>query len=82
VRSRKPSSARHLAPEPPQPGERLVRTGALVFGVGTLGILAVLVLFLLGRDDVPLGATLVASLLPVGLGIALVGLLRGARSRR
>lgn len=82
MRSQGPSSARHAAADPPRPGERLVRAGALVFGAGVLGILAVLVPFLLGRDDAPLWTTLVASLMPVGLGVALVGLLRGARSRR
>ena len=82
MRSHERSSARHAAPELPQPGERLVRAGAVVFGLGVLGVLAVLVPFLLGRDDAPLWTTLVASLLPVGLGISLVGLLRGARSRR
>ena len=64
------------------PGDGLVRTGALLFGVGVLGVLAVVVPFLLGRDDAPLWTTLVASLLPVGLGLALLGLLRGARARR
>ena len=53
-----------------------------MFGVGVLGIIAVLALFLLGSDEAPLWTTLVASLLPVGLGISLIGLLRGARSRR
>lgn len=74
-------TARHAA-DGHVPGERLVRLGALLFGVGVLGVLAVVVPFLLGRDDAPLWTTLVASLLPVGLGLALLGLLRGARSRR
>ena len=64
------------------PGDRLVRAGAVVFGVGVLGVLAVVVPFLLGRDDAPLWTTLLATLLPVGLGLALLGLLRGARARR
>lgn len=59
-----------------------MRVGAIVFGIGVLGIVAVLALFLVGSDDAPLWTTLVASLLPVGLGISLVGLLRGARARR
>lgn len=75
-------TARHAAPAHSAPGERLVRAGALLFGLGVLGVLAVVVPFLLGRDDAPLWTTLVASLLPVGLGLALVGLLRGARTRR
>lgn len=64
------------------PGERTVRAGALLFGVGVVGVLLVVVPFLLGRDDAPLWSTLLASLLPVGLGLALLGLLRGARARR
>jgi len=75
-------TARHAAPAQSEPGERLVRTGAVLFGVGVLGVIAVVVPFLLGRDDAPLWTTLVASLLPVGLGLALLGLLRGARTRR
>jgi len=59
-----------------------VRLGAVVFGLGVLGVLAVLVPFLLGREDAPLWTTLAASLLPVGLGLSLLGLLRGARARR
>jgi VIT1/CCC1 family predicted Fe2+/Mn2+ transporter len=75
-------TARHAAPAQSAPGERLVRAGAVLFGIGVLGVLAVLVPFLLGRDDAPLWTTLVASLMPVGLGLALLGLLRGARTRR
>jgi hypothetical protein len=71
---------RHAAPD--QPGGGLVRAGAVLFGIGVLGVLAVVVPFLLGREDAPLWTTLVASLLPVGLGLALLGLLRGARARR
>jgi len=75
-------TARHAAPAQSAPGEQLVRAGAGLFGLGVLGVLAVVVPFLLGRDDAPLWTTLVASLLPVGLGLALLGLLRGARTRR
>ncbi len=75
-------SARHAARTPRQPGDRTVKAGALLFGLGVLGVLAVVVPFLLGREDAPLWTTLVASLLPVGLGLSLLGLLRGARARR
>jgi hypothetical protein len=64
------------------PGEQLVRGGAVLFGLGVVGVVVVVVPFLLGRDDAPLWTTLLASLLPVGLGAALLGLLRGARARR
>ncbi len=75
-------TGRHAAPAQSAPGERLVRVGAVLFGLGVLGVIAGVVPFLLGRDDAPLWTTLVASLLPVGLGLALLGLLRGARTRR
>lgn len=75
-------SPRHAAAQPPRRGDRLVRAGAVLFGLGVLGVLAVVVPFLVGEDDAPLWTTLVASLLPVGLAVSLVGLLRGARSRR
>lgn len=74
-------SGRHSAQDS-RPGDALVRAGGLLFGLGVLGVLAVLVPFLLGREDAPLWTTLVASLLPVGLAVSLFGLLRGARSRR
>lgn len=73
-------TARHAASA--GAGDRLVRVGALLFGLGVVGVLLVVVPFLLGNDDAPLWTTLLASLLPVGLGVALLGLLRGARNRR
>jgi VIT1/CCC1 family predicted Fe2+/Mn2+ transporter len=75
-------TARHAAPRGGAPGDGLVRAGALLFGLGILGVVAVVVPFLLGREDAPLWSTLAASLLPVGLAVALLGLLRAARSRR
>lgn len=74
-------SGRHAAPEPPRPGERLVRVGAVVFGVGVLGVLLAVVPFFFGRTDAPSWTALIASLMPIGLGLALLGLLRGARRR-
>ena len=74
-------SARHVD-SARLPGEQLVRAGALLFGLGVVGVVVVVVPFLLGRQDAPLWTTLLASLLPVGLGLSLLGLLRGARARR
>lgn len=75
-------SGRHAASEGRAPGDGLVRAGALTFGVGVIGAVAVLVGFLLGSNDAPLWSTLLTLLLPLGLLIALVGLLQSARSRR
>ena len=60
----------------------MVRAGAAVFALGVVGVLLAVVPFLLGRQDAPSWTALLASLLPVGLGLALLGLLRGARAGR
>ena len=55
----------------------------MIFGLGTVGVLAILVPFLTGATtEPPIALDLVALLLPVGLGLALVGLLRSARHER
>ena len=72
----------HVAPEQPQPGDRLVRVGAVVFGVGLLAAVGVVVPFFLGRSDAPLGLALGTLLMPLGLGLALSGLRRSARRAR
>ena len=72
--------ARHASSQVRRPGDRLVGAGAAVFAVGVVAVLACVVLFLAG-GDVPLALVLAASSLPVGLGLALAGLLRSALSR-
>jgi hypothetical protein len=73
---------RHAAPDQPAPGARLVGTGALLFALGVLAAVAVVVPFFLGRDNAPLPLALGTMLMPLGLGFALSGLLRGARRAR
>jgi hypothetical protein len=65
-----------------RPGDRLVITGATVFGVGLLATLITVVPLFLGSSRLPVPFYLLALLAPVGLGIALTGLLRSARSGR
>jgi len=72
----------HAAPDQPLPGDRLVRAGAVVFALGVLDLLLVVVPFFLGRTDAPLALALGTLLMPVGLGLALSGLLRSARRGR
>jgi lipopolysaccharide export LptBFGC system permease protein LptF len=72
----------HIAPEQRQPGERLVRIGAVVFTVGLLAAVLVVVPFFFGRSNASLPLTLGTLLMPAGLGLALSGLLRGARRAR
>ena len=72
---------RHAAPARRRAGDLLVRLGALVFAVGVVAVLLILVPFLTGdRSGAPVVLDLLALLLPAGLGLALLGLLRGARA--
>lgn len=76
-------SARHAAPDFRRPGELLVRLGAVVFAVGLVAAVVAVVPSVLSGDSAPLGPVVAAgSLLPLGLAIALVGLLRSARTAR
>jgi VIT1/CCC1 family predicted Fe2+/Mn2+ transporter len=72
----------HVSPEPPRPGDRLVLAGALVFGLGLVAAIIVVVPFFFGRTDAALGPALLTLLMPLGLGLALSGLVRGARRGR
>ncbi len=74
--------ARHREPDPPRPGDRLVQVGAVVFAVGVLAVLGEFVPFFFGHNDRPLWVALATMLLPIGLGLALVGLLVQARAAR
>ncbi len=72
---------RHAASAARRPGDVLVRLGAAVFAVGVVGVLLILVPFLLGdHGSAPVALDLLALLLPVGFGLALLGLFRSARS--
>jgi peptidoglycan/LPS O-acetylase OafA/YrhL len=54
----------------------------VLFGLGAVGVVAVLLAYFLGSGNAPLWTTLLASLGPLGLAIALLGLLHGARTNR
>ncbi|MCF2529426.1 hypothetical protein [Yinghuangia soli] len=59
-----------------------IRIGAIVFAVGTVATLATLVPFLIGADALPRAVYLLSALMPLGLGVALSGLVATARSQR
>ena len=66
-----------------RPGDRLVLAGAALFGLGLIATLVTVAPFFLGAARVPTAAYLVAVLAtPLGIALALVGMLRGNRSRR
>jgi hypothetical protein len=62
------------------PGDLLVRIGAGVFVVGIVATLIVLVPFVSGSGRAPVGVDFAMLALPGGFGLALLGLLRGARA--
>ena len=71
------------APQGPQPGDRLVQVGAAVFAVGLVAVVLVFAPALLADRVPPFPAVVTAlSLLPLGFALALVGLLRSARTGR
>ena len=77
-----PADPRHAAPGVRGPGDGLVRAGALLFAVGGVGVLLTVLPYFFAADDPAFASLVVASLMPVGLALALLGLLRGARASR
>ena len=77
-------------PDPsPAPARRLsgldvlTRVGVVVFAVGLVAVAAVVVPFAVGRTNPPTWLSAVAGVgLPLGMGLALVGLLLEARRPR
>jgi hypothetical protein len=62
-------------------GDGLIRAGVVLFGLGLLAILVVVLPFFFGEQNRPLALNVAAGALPpLGLALALAGLVRGARS--
>jgi hypothetical protein len=64
-----------------RPGDRLIRAGTLIALVGAAAAVATIVPFLFGGDPLPTAVYLLAMLGPVGLGVAIWGVLTKARVR-
>lgn len=74
---------RHAAPEPSGTGTRLIAAGVVLFVIGVVAVVVAVVPVLLGAAAGPdLPSQAAGVLLPLGFGLALGGLLRGARTRR
>lgn len=59
---------------------RLVPVAVVIFGIGLIALAAIFVLFLTGRHDLPVWLNASAGVLvPLGFGLALIGLVREAR---
>lgn len=64
------------------PGDRQVVVGAVLFGIGLVAAIVTLVPFLIDSDRFPVGVYALTVLAPIGLGLALTGMVRGSRARR
>ena len=73
---------RHAARGSRGPGDAMVRAGALLFALGGIGVLLTVLPYFFGDADPAFASLVVASLMPFGLALALLGLLRGARASR
>ncbi len=65
-----------------EPGDRLVRTGAIVFFVGTVATLVTVAPFLLGKSPFPTYMFGLSMLMGVGFLIAGAGVLRSVAAQR
>ena len=61
-------------------GDGMVRAGAALFGLGGLGVLLTVLPYFFGDRQPALAWLVLALMTPFGLGLALLGLLRGARA--
>jgi hypothetical protein len=68
--------------ETTQPGDTLVRVGAILFLIGAVATLATVTPLFLGLTPLPTAAYFVSMVMPLGFAVALVGLLRSARSQK
>lgn len=75
-------TARHRAAATARPGDLLIRVGGVVFALGVVALAGEFVPFFFGHRNQPLWVALLCFLLPLGLGLALWGLLRQARAAR
>ncbi len=76
-------TGRHASSDSTRPGDGLVRAGAALFVVGVLALVASVVPAVVSGDPAQPALVVVAgTLLPLGFAVALVGLLRGARTAR
>jgi hypothetical protein len=68
--------------ETPQPGDALVRTGAILFLIGAVATVVTVAPLFLGLTPLPTPAYFVSMVMPLGFGVALLGLLRAARAQK
>lgn len=75
-------TSRHRSAPDRRPGDGLVAAGAGLFVLGAVALLADVLPYFFSRPDRPLWLNIAAFLAPLGLGIALLGLLRQSLAAR
>ena len=71
-----------MTTETPQPGDTLVRVGAIMFLVGAVATVVTVAPMFLHLTRLPTPAYFVCMVMPLGFAVALFGLLKSARSQR
>ena len=71
-----------MSTQTPQPGDTLVRVGAILFVIGAVATVVTVAPLFLHLTRLPTAAYFVCMVMPLGFGVALIGLLRSARSQR
>lgn len=66
----------------PAPGDRLMRVGAIVTGVGIVCTVIAILPLVIPSLDLPSTWWFLSMLIGVGLALVIVGLLRSSRARR
>lgn len=68
--------------ESPQPGDLLVRAGAIVFAIGAVATMITFVPFFIGTDPFPSAAYFVSMLMGAGFALGAAGLGRAVAAQR
>ncbi|MER5637464.1 hypothetical protein ABT095_10965 [Kitasatospora sp. NPDC002227] len=64
------------------PGSAFVRTGAIIFGLGSIATLVTFVPLFFHLTPLPTAAYWLSMMMPLGFLVSLVGLLQGARAQK
>jgi hypothetical protein len=68
--------------ETPQPGDTLVRVGAILFLIGAVATVVTVAPLFLHLSRLPTPAYFVCMVMPLGFAVALAGLFKSARGQR
>ncbi|MFE9060715.1 hypothetical protein [Streptomyces violaceusniger] len=78
----RPGGSSRYPREAPLPGDRLIRSGVIVFAIGAVATLVTVAPLFLGADPLPSVAYFICMLMGVGFALAAAGLLRSVAAQR